>query len=110
MLAGISKVTVLSVLVDASLGLPAKSVATPAPSVATTVPVLVIPLTDTPQSVPPRPIGAIVADVAPAVPPRVTPSLVKPNTGLLKTTRKKIGDVTVGSSCPGAWLIRTVNG
>jgi hypothetical protein len=41
-----SKVTVLSVLVDAVLTLPAASVATPAPMAATTVP-SVMPLTAT---------------------------------------------------------------
>ena len=62
--------TVLSVLVEARLPLPAASVATSAAIEAITVPLVVIPLTATLKVVPS--LGAIsvtVAVVAPAVPP-----------------------------------------
>src|SRR5262245_32890951 len=94
--------TVLSVLVDARLPLPAPSMAPLAAIDAVTVPVAVIPLTATSKVVPS--LGAIsvsAAEVAPAVPPRMTPDDEKPVTGTSKTAVKWIGLVVVGSSCPG---------
>src|SRR5437870_11610422 len=73
-------VTLLSVLVDAVLPLPAASWAVPAGIVAITVP-SVMPLTATLYVVGP-PVTATVF-VPPAVPPIVTPPLVKPVTGSL---------------------------
>src|SRR5437773_1214414 len=105
--ATVSKVTVLSVLVEAVLPLPATSVATPAAIVAMTVP-LVIPLTATLYVVGPPVTTAVF--VPPAVPPIVTPAPVKPLTAWLKTAVKLIGEALVGSACPAVWLIVTVGG
>src|SRR5881628_388683 len=82
-------VTLLSVLVDAVLPLPAASWAVPAGIVAITVP-SVMPLTATLYVVGP-PVTATVF-VPPAVPVIVTAALVKSLTGLLKTAVKLIGD------------------
>src|SRR5438094_701983 len=48
--------------------------------------------------------------VPPAVPLMVTPALVKPLTGSLKTAVKLIGELLVGSAWPAAWSIVTVGG
>src|SRR6266513_2004481 len=48
--------------------------------------------------------------VPPAVPLMVTPALVKPLTGSLKTAVKLIGELLVGSAWPAAWLIVTEGG
>src|SRR5437762_1902624 len=103
----LSKVTLLSVLVDAVLPLPAASVAPPAGTVAITVPLL-MPLTATLYVVGP-PVTVTVL-VPPAVPVIVTSAPVKPLTGSLKKAVKLIGDPLVGSACPAAWLMVTVGG
>src|SRR5918994_302944 len=100
------KVTVLSVLVDAVLPLPAASVARPAAIVATTVPLVVTPL---PARVWVRgPPLTTAVFVPPAVPAIVTSVPVKLVTGSLKTAVNLIGALLVGSACPAAWLIVTV--
>src|SRR6185369_5279460 len=101
----VSKVTVLSVLVEAALTLPAASFAAPAAMFAITVP-SVIPLTATLYVLGP-PVTVTVL-VPPAVPLIVTSLLAKPLTGSLNTTVKSIGEVLAGSACPAAWLIVTV--
>src|SRR6185369_13935171 len=101
----VSKVTVLSVLVEAALTLPAASLAAPAAMFAITVP-SVIPLTATLYVLGP-PVTVTVL-VPPAVPLIVTSLLAKPLTGSLNTTVKSIGEVLAGSACPAAWLIVTV--
>src|ERR1051326_738360 len=104
---GMSYVTLLSVLLEAVLPFPAKSVAPPAPMLAVTVP-SVIPLTATLYVVGP-PVTTTVL-VPPAVPPIVTSLLVKPVTGSLNTAVKLMGELLVGSFWPAAWLIVTVGG
>src|SRR2546425_1092481 len=81
---GALNVTVLSVLVEAVLPLPAASVATPAAIVATTVPLVVMPLTPPEYLLPLPPTVTVLLPTA--VPVIVTPLLVKPLTGSLKTT------------------------
>src|SRR5882672_2641918 len=98
------KVTVLSVLVEAALPLPAASWAIPAGIVAITVP-SVMPLTATVYVVGP-PVTVTVL-VPPAVPAIVTSALVKSLTALLRTAVTLIGAVLVGSGWPAAWLIVT---
>src|SRR3989442_1690655 len=93
----VSRVTVLSVLVEAALALPAASCATPADREALTGPSLVIPLTATLYVVP---LPVTIAVVAPAVPVKVTSPASKFITGLLNTAVKFIGDAFVGSACP----------
>src|SRR6266480_1818778 len=83
-----SKVTLLSVLVEAVLRLPAASCATPTAMLAITVTVL----------------------VPPAVPLMVTPAPLKPLTGSLNTAVKLIGELLVGSAWPAAWLMVTAGG
>src|SRR2546422_673644 len=90
-----SKVTLLSVLVDAVLGLPAASVAPPEGMVAIRVP-LVIPLTATLNVVGP-PVTVTVL-VLPAVPAIATSAAPKPTTGSLKIAVKLIGEAFVGSA------------
>src|SRR5205823_2471037 len=102
------KVTLLSVLVEAVLPLPAASVAIPAAMVAMTVPLVVMPLTDRESVVEGQVTVTVV--VRPAVPLMVTPAPVKPLTGPLKTAVKLIGEALVGSAWPTAWLIVTVGG
>src|SRR6266545_4752739 len=101
-------VTVLSVLVEATLGLPAASWATPAPMLAITVPLVVMPLTATLKVAGPPDTTTVL--VPPAVPLIVTSALVKSPAGSLNTTVKLIGDVLVGSAWPAAWSIVTVGG
>src|SRR5262249_26348905 len=101
------KATLLSVLVDARLALPAASVAAPAGTLTTTVPVPAIPDTAT-LYVEPVPVT-----VAVSVPPRVLPAklmspAVNPVTVSLNVTVKLIGLALVGSVWPAAWLIVTV--
>src|SRR5262245_55646267 len=98
-------VTLLSVLVDARLVLPAASVAAPAGTLTTTVPLAVIPDTATLYVVP---LPVTVAVVAPAVPLSVTSPVAKPVTVSLKVTVKLIGLALVGSPWPAAWLIVTL--
>src|SRR5436309_15991577 len=78
-----SKVTVLSVLVEAVFPLPAASVAPPAGIVAITVPPVVRPLTATVRSVERR-VGTA-GLVRHAGPPVTTSLTVKPFTGTRKT-------------------------
>ena len=85
----------LSLLVDAVLKFPAPSWATPAAIVATSVP-FIIPLTATLYVLGP-PVRTTVL-VPPAVPLIVTPELMNPVTGSLKTAVKLIGDALVGSA------------
>ena len=99
--------TVLSVLVDARLVLPAASVAAPAGTLTTTVPVPVIPDTATLY------VGPVPVTTAVSVPPTVLPAKLmslaaKPVTVSLKVTVKLIGLVLVGSAWPAAWLIVTL--
>src|SRR4029077_12047453 len=101
----VPKATLLSVLVDAMLALPAASVAAPAGTLTTTVPVPVIPDTATLYVVP---LPVTVAVVAPAVPLSVTSPVAKPVTVSLKVTVKLIGLALVGSAWPAAWLIVTL--
>src|SRR5262249_62082282 len=44
------------------------------------------------------------------LPAKLTSLAVKPLTGSLKTTVKRIGEALVGSGCPAAWLMVTVGG
>src|SRR5439155_517779 len=80
------KLTLLSVLVEAVLRLPAASCATPAVIVAITVPALLIPLS-LPVALLISPLTVTVL-VPPAVPPIVTSVPVKPLTGSLNTAVK----------------------
>src|SRR5688572_22893228 len=104
---GVSYVTLLSVLVEARLGLLPASIATPALMEAITVPLLVIP-----ESFTLLPYTTLFrsAVVAPAVPLSVTSPVAKPVTASLNVTVKRIGEAEVGSACPAAWLIVTVGG
>src|SRR5262249_33370841 len=77
--------TVLPMLVEGALPLPAASVALPAAMLAITAPSAVIPVTATLYVAPPPVMTAV---VAPAAPPNVTSPVVKPVTGSLKTTVK----------------------
>src|SRR5438128_5405623 len=92
-------VTLLSVLVDAVLPLPAASFAIPAAIVAITVP-SVMPLTATLYVVGP-PVTVTVL-VPPAVPVIVTSALVKVLNGSLLNSSQVIGEAVVGSVCPAA--------
>jgi len=88
---------VLSVLVLASLALPAASVAAPAMTDATTSPSPVIPLTDTVY------VGPVPVTVAANVPAAVLPvksmsEASKPVTASLNTTVNSIGETFVGSA------------
>ena len=99
--------TVLSVLVDPRLALPAASVAAPAGTLATTLPAPVIPDTATLY------VGPVPVTTAESVPPTVLPAKLmslaaKPVTVSLKVTVKLIGLVFVGSAWPAAWLIVTL--
>ena len=93
-------VTVLSVLVDTRLALPAASVAAPAGTLATTVPLPVIPDTATLYVVP-LPVTVAVS-VPPAVPAKLMSLAAKPVTVSLKVTVKLIGLALVGSAWPAA--------
>src|SRR5688500_2490809 len=106
--AAASKRTLLSVLVDAVLLLPAASCAAPAPIVAVTVPLVVMPLTATVYVLGPPLTVAVL--VPPAVPPIVTSAALKPLTASLNTAVKVIGLAPVGSACAAAWLMLTVGG
>ena len=68
-----------------------------------------MPLTATFQVIP-SPLSVTTAVVAPAVPLSVRPALVKPVTGLLKTTVKSIGEPEVGFAWAAATAIVTVGG
>ena len=100
-------VTVLSVLVDARLALPAASVAAPAGTLTTTVPVPVIPDTATLYVVP-LPVTAAVSVPPTVLPAKLMSLAAKPVTVSLKATVKLIGLVLVGSAWPAAWLIVTL--
>src|SRR5207248_164535 len=102
------KVTLLSVLVEAVLTLPAASVAIPAGMLAMIGPAVGMPRTATAEVLGP-PVTVTVL-VPPAVPLMVTPAPVKPLTGPLKTAVKLIGELFVGSAWPAAWLIVTAGG
>src|SRR5438046_2280472 len=91
-----SKLTLLSVLVEAVFRLPAASCATPAGMLAITVPSVVMPLTATERKSVAQGTGTVL--VRPAVPMRMTPAPVKPLTGPLKTAVKLIGELLVGSA------------
>src|SRR5205809_36475 len=91
-----SKVTLLSVLVEAVLRLPAASLATPAAMEAITVPAVVMPETATLRSEERR-VGKD-GLVPPAAPLIVTSVPVKPLTGSLNTAVKLIGEALVGSA------------
>ena len=95
----------LSVLVEAALGLPAASTAPPAGTAAITVPALVA-LTSTSKVVLSVVVTALT--VAVAVPERVTSAMPKPVTCSLKTTLNRTTGLLVGSAWPAAWLIVTV--
>ncbi len=82
--ATLSKLTVLSVEVEAALPLPAVSLATPAAIDATTVPAPVMPVTATLYVVP-EPV-TVPTFAPPAVPVIVTSPVAKPVTDLLNTT------------------------
>ena len=93
--------TVLSVLVDPRLRLPAASVAAPAGTLATTLPAVVIPDTATLY------VGPVPVTTAVSVPPTVLPAKLmsfeaKPVTVSLNVTVKLIGLVFVGSAWPAA--------
>ena len=104
------QVTVLSVLVEALLPLPAASVALLAPIVTITVPVVVIPPIATSNVLWSPRIGDARGFVPPAVPVIVTSPFPKSRTASLKTAVKWIGAVLVGSAWPTAWLIVTRRG
>ena len=94
-------VTVLSVLVDTRLALPAASVAAPARTLATTLPAPVIPDTATLY------VGPVPVTTAVSVPPTVLPAKLmsfaaKPVTVSLNVAVKLIGLVVVGSAWPAA--------
>jgi hypothetical protein len=95
----VRKVTVLSVLVDATLFCDEAFWQTPAGMVAITVPQVVIPDTATLYVVGPP---VIVPVVAPAVPLKVTSPVAKPVTGWSNTTVKLIGEAVAGSACAAA--------
>ena len=98
----VSRVTVLSVLVEAVLRFPAISCAPPAGTVAVTVPSVVNPLIATLNVLGP-PVTVLVAPASPpAVPVSVTSAPVKPVTDSLNTTVRLIGCVLVGSIWPPA--------
>ena len=98
--------TLLSVLVDARLALPAASVAAPAGTLTTTVPAPVIPDTATLYVGPtPRHRGRERAARRPA---QLTSPVAKSVTVSLKVTVKLIGLALVGSAWPAAWLIVTL--
>src|SRR5687768_6528576 len=101
-----SKLTLLSVLVEAVLLLPAASCATPAAMLAVTVPLVVMPLTAMLYVLGPPLTVAVL--VPPAVPPMVTSADVNPLTASLNTAVKVIGLAPVGSACAAAWLMLTV--
>src|SRR5687767_14143058 len=101
-----SKLTLLSVLVEAVLLLPAASCAAPAAMAAVTVPLVVMPLTATVYVLGPPLTVAVL--LPPAVPPTVTSAAVKPLTASLNTAVKVIGLAPVGSACAAAWLMLTV--
>src|SRR5947207_1719465 len=103
-----SKLTLLSVLVEAVFRLPAASCATPAGVLAFTVPAAVMPLTATVSVL--GPLLTVTVLVPPAVPEIVTPAPLKPLTGSLKTAVKLIGELLMGSAWPAAWLIVTAGG
>src|SRR5262245_62908257 len=86
------KVTVLSVLVDARLALPAASVAAPASTLATTTPVPVIPDTAT-LYVGPAPLTTAVSAPPTVLPAKLMSFAAKPVTASLKVTVKLIGFV-----------------
>src|SRR5688572_22312774 len=94
--AAASKRTLLSVLVEAVLLLPAASCAAPAAMVAVTVPLVVMPLTAMVYVLGPPLTVAVL--VPPAVPPMVTSAAVKPLTASLNTALKVIGLAAVGSA------------
>src|SRR5205823_13058958 len=77
------KVTLLSVLVEAVLRLPAASLATPTAMLAITVPSVLMPLTDRKSVVEGK--IAVRCLVPPAVPQSVTPARLKRLPGLLST-------------------------
>src|SRR5688572_19446632 len=94
--AAASKRTLLSVLVEAVLLLPAASWAAPATMLAVTVPLVVMPLTATVYVLGPPLIVAVL--LPPAVPPIVTSAALKPLTASLNTAVKVIGPAPVGSA------------
>src|SRR5687768_7091480 len=94
--AAASKRTLLSVLVEAVLPLPAASCAAPAAMVAVTVPLVVMPLTATVYVLGPPLTVAVL--LPPAVPPMVTSAALKPLTASLNTAVKLIGPAAVGSA------------
>src|SRR5687768_17838845 len=94
--AAASKRTLLSLLVEAVLLLPAASCAAPGAMLAVTVPLVVMPLTATVYVLGPPLIVAVL--VPPAVPPMVTSAAVKPLTASLNTAVKLIGPAAVGSA------------
>src|SRR5439155_1650755 len=102
------KLTLLSVLVEAVLRLPAASCATPAEIEAITVPAVVMPLTAKIGRAACR--ESVSVSVAPAVLVKVTPAPVKPLTGLLKTALKLVGALVVGLAWTAAWLSFTEGG
>src|SRR5438067_10246092 len=104
----LSKVTVLSVLVEARLPVAEPSTAALALMLATTVPVPFMPVTDTVYNAP-EPVMLAVRPVN-ELALRLTPAAVKPVTGSSNTTVNLIGDALVGSDWVVAWLIVTVGG
>src|SRR5687767_5113814 len=106
--AAASKLTLLSVLVEAVLLLPAASCAAPAAMLAVTVPLVVMPLTAMLYVLGPPLTVAVL--LPPAVPPMVTSAALKPLTASLNTAVKVIGPAPVGSACAAAWLMLTVGG
>src|SRR5437016_3422016 len=91
-----SKLTLLSVVVEAAWMLPAASCATPAGMGAGTVPAVVMPLTATLQVL--RPTVSPYATLFRSLPLIVTPAPLKPLTGSLKTAVKLMGELLVGSA------------
>src|SRR2546430_2039801 len=103
-----SKVTVLSVLVEAAFPLPAASVAPPAGIVAIPGPPGVRPLTATAYVLGPPVTAALL--VPPAVPPITTSLPVNPLNGSGKPGDQVFCPALGGSDLPAAWLIVTVVG
>src|SRR5947207_2908023 len=99
------KLTLLSVLVEALLALPAASRATEVGILASTVRGLLMPLNATLSVLGPLLIVTVL--LPPAVLLTFTPPLRSPLTGSLKTAVKLIGELFVGSAWPAAWLIVT---
>src|SRR5207244_1762727 len=103
-----SKVTVLSVLVEAVFPVRAATVLNSSEQVTTTAASGVSPLAAPVLVLGPPVISYVV--VPPAVPHSIPTRRSSDLTDSLKTAVKVMGAVLVGSACPAAWLIVTVGG